>query len=111
MNKTMLIGRLGNDPETNYHDVNNPVTNFSFATDESYRDKSGNKIERTEWHRIEAWGKLAEIAQKHFKKGAQMYLEGKIKTTSYEKSGDKRYSTQILLKEFKFLDSNSSNTQ
>ena len=103
MNKVILIGRIGNDPELNYVQPENPVANFSLATSESYKNQQGERVENTEWHNIEVWGKLAEVAGKHFKKGELLMVEGKIKTNTYEKNGEKRYSTKIQLKEFQFL--------
>jgi single-strand DNA-binding protein len=104
INKVILIGRLGKDPEVRYTSENVPVANFTIATTESYRDKSGNRIETTEWHNIVAWRNLAEIAEKFLSKGKQIYLEGKLRTRTWEdKDGNKRYSTEIVADNFIML--------
>jgi len=105
LNKVMLIGRLGKDPELKYTEKGTAYCNFSIATDESYKDESGNKVERTEWHNIVAWRKLAEICQQYLKKGSKIYCEGKLQTDSYEKDGVKRYSTKIVMTDMTMLDS------
>ena len=95
LNKVTLIGRLGQDPEIREVGMSK-VANFSVATDESYTDKSGNKVEKTEWHRIVMWNKPAETAERYLKKGSLVYIEGKLETRSWENdSGEKRYSTEI----------------
>lgn len=105
MNKVMLIGHIGNEPETKTFDNGNQVTNFSFATDESYKDANGNKVDKTEWHQIKCFGKLAEVAQTYFAKGKKLFIEGKIQTRSWQNDqGENRYVTEILMKEFVFLD-------
>jgi single-strand DNA-binding protein len=103
VNKAMLVGRLGRDPETRYISSGQAVCNFNLATDETYKDKNGERQKRTEWHRIVVWGKMAEIAQQYLKKGSQIYLEGRIQTREWEKDGQKRYSTEIVATSFKFL--------
>ena len=104
MNKVMLIGRLGTDPEVRYIPDGTMVVNFSLATDESWKDKNGQKVQRTEWHRIEAWGKLAEICGNYLLKGALVFIEGKIKTQAWEdKEGVKRYTTKINATGMKML--------
>ncbi len=80
VNKVILVGRLGRDPETRYTGGGQAVANFSVATDESYKDKNGERQKRTEWHRITAWGKLAEICQQYLKKGTMVYIEGRIQS-------------------------------
>jgi single-strand DNA-binding protein len=105
LNKVMLIGRLGKDPELKYTEKGTAYCNFSLATDESYKDESGNKVERTEWHNIVTWRKLAEICQQYLKKGSKIYCEGKLQTDSYEKEGIKRYSTKIVMTDMSMLDS------
>lgn len=104
LNKVMLIGRLGQDPETKSVGETQ-VCKFSVATSESWTDRNGDKKENTEWHRITAWGKLAEICGKYLQKGRQVYIEGKIKTTQYEKNGEKRYGTEIVAGTVQFLGS------
>ena len=105
LNKVMLIGRLGKDPELKYTEKGTAYCNFSLATDESYKDENGNKVERTEWHNIITWRKLAEICQQYLKKGSKIYCEGKLQTDSYEKDGVKRYSTKIVMTDMAMLDS------
>lgn len=97
VNKAILIGNLGKDPEVRYLESGIPVANFSIATTESYKDKSGNRVDQTEWHNIVLWRGLAEVAEKYLKKGMQIYVEGKIKTRSWDdKEGVKRYTTEIV---------------
>lgn len=97
VNKVILIGNLGKDPEIRYVNDNNPVANFSVATSESYKDKDGEWQEITEWHNVVAWRALAERAEKYLKKGKQVYVEGKIRTRSWDdKDGNKRYTTEIV---------------
>ncbi len=97
VNKVLLIGNLGKDPEVKYLDGGVCVAKFSLATSESYRDKAGQKIDQTEWHNIVLWRGLAEIAEKYLKKGMQIFLEGKIKSRSWDdKDGVKRYTTEII---------------
>ena len=106
LNKVMLIGHLGSDPELRYTEGNVPVVSFNVATNESYKDQNGNMVERTEWHRIVAWRKLAELFGEYLKKGSKVYLEGKLQTRSWDdKDGNKRYTTEIVVSEFTFLDS------
>jgi single-strand DNA-binding protein len=108
LNKVMLIGRLGKDPELKYTEKGTAYCNFSLATDESYKDENGNKVDRTEWHNIVTWRKLAEICQQYLKKGSKIYCEGKLQTDSYEKDGIKRYSTKIVMTDMSMLDSKPS---
>lgn len=97
VNKVILIGRLGKDPEVRSLDNGNMVANFTIATSESYKDKStGEKKETTEWHNIVLWGKTAEIAQQYLNKGDQVYIEGKLQTRKWEKDGVTRYSTEVV---------------
>ena len=105
LNKVMLIGHLGKDPELKYTEKGTAYCNFSIATDESYKDENGNKVDRTEWHNIVTWRKLAEICQQYLKKGSKIYCEGKLQTDSYEKDGIKRYSTKIVMTDMTMLDS------
>lgn len=107
VNKAQIIGTLGRDPEMKYMPNGNAVVTVSVATDESYNDKNtGQKVEATEWHRMTAFGKLAEIIGQYLKKGSKAYFEGKLKTNEYEKDGIKRYSTEIIISEMMMLDSN-----
>ncbi|MEH6451266.1 MAG: single-stranded DNA-binding protein [Oleispira sp.] len=107
VNKAMIIGTLGKDPEMKFMPNGNAVVTISAATDESYNDKNtGQKVEATEWHRLTAFGKLAEIIGQYLKKGSKAYFEGKLKTNEYEKDGIKRYSTEIVISEMTMLDAN-----
>ena len=106
MNKVMLIGNVGSDPEIRYTTNGNPVGNFSVATSESWNSKDGERQEKTEWHKITVWGKLAEICGEYLSKGRQVYVEGSTGTRSYEgDDGVKKYVTEITAKEVKFLGS------
>lgn len=97
INKVILIGNIGKDPEVRYLEGGIAVANFPIATTESFRDKLGNKQEQTEWHQIVLWRKLAEVAEKYVRKGQQVYIEGKIRSRSWEdKDGNKRYTTEIF---------------
>ena len=105
VNKVQIIGTLGRDPEMKALPNGNAVVTVSVATDESYNDKqSGQKVERTEWHRMTAFGKLAEIIGQYLKKGSKAYFEGKLRTNEYEKDGIKRYSTEIVVNDMMMLD-------
>jgi single-strand DNA-binding protein len=104
LNKVMLIGHLGGDPEMKYTPGGQAVATFSVATNEVYKDKEGNQQERTEWHRIVAWTRLAEVAAEYLKKGQQVYVEGRLQTRSWnDKDGNKRYTTEIVANTFQFL--------
>lgn len=104
LNKASLIGNLGKDPELKYIASGNAVCNFSLATAESYKDKSGEKQSRTTWHNIVIWGKLAEIANQYLKKGSQVYLEGRIDNRSYDdKDGNKRYVSEVICNQMVML--------
>jgi single-strand DNA-binding protein len=107
INKVMLIGNLGRDPETRYTKSGSPVTNFSIATSESWRDRSTNEQqERTEWHNIVCFTRLAEIAGEYLRKGSKCYVEGSLRTSSWEaQDGQKRYRTEIIAREMQMLDS------
>ena len=97
VNKAILIGHLGRDPEIKYTPGGTAVANFSIPTNEKWTDKeSGEKKERTEWHKIVAWGRLGEICGEYLKKGKQVYIEGRIQTRSWEKDGVKKYITEII---------------
>lgn len=107
INKAILIGNLGNDPETRYTASGAAVTNVSLATSESWRDKqSGEQQEKTEWHRVVFFGKLAEIAGEYLKKGSKVYVEGRIQTRKWQgQDGQDRYTTEIVANEMQMLDS------
>ena len=105
LNKVMLIGRLGRDPELRYLDNNVGVARFSIATSESYKDNQGQRVEKTEWHNIVVWRKLAEIAGNYLKKGSLVYIEGKLRTRSWDdKSGEKKYATEVVADDFRMLE-------
>lgn len=106
VNKVILVGRLGVDPELKYTQSGQAIARFSVATSEQWKDKnSGQPQERTEWHRIVVWGKMAEICGQHLAKGRQVYIEGKLQTRSWEDqaSGQKKYSTEITANTVQFL--------
>lgn len=98
INKVILVGTCGQDPETRYMPNGNAVTNLSLATSEQWTDKrTGHKTERTEWHRVSLFGKVAEIAGQYLHKGSQVYIEGKLQTREWERDGIKRYTTEIIV--------------
>jgi len=105
VNKVILVGRLGKDPETRYMTNGEAVTNATLATSENWKDKSGEKQEKTEWHNLVFYRKLAEIAGQYLKKGAQVYIEGKIQTRKWQdkNSGQDRYTTEIIVNEMQML--------
>jgi single-strand DNA-binding protein len=104
LNKVMLIGNLGRDPEIRYTATGRPVANFTLATNESWLNQKGEREERTEWHNIVVWGKLAEICGEHLSKGKQVYLEGRIQTREWEdKEGNKRRTTEIVASQMVML--------
>jgi len=105
VNKVILIGNLGRDPETRYLPNGDAVTSISVATTETWKDKNGDKQEKTEWHRVSLFRRLGEIAGEYLKKGSQVYIEGRIEYREYEKDGQKRYSTDIIASEMKMLGS------
>ena len=107
VNKVILIGNLGSDPEVRYTPDGTPVANFSLATSESWNDRNtGERQERTEWHRLVLWRKLAEIASQYLKKGSRIYIEGKLQTRSWDdQSGQKRYTTEVVVNDMQMLDS------
>ena len=109
LNKVILIGHLGKDPEIKQFD-NGSIANFTMATNESYKDKSGNRVDKTEWHNITVgMPSLVDLVQKYFKKGDPIYVEGKLQTREYEKEGQKHYMTQIKVDTIKFLPKSNSN--
>ncbi|MEM6326884.1 MAG: single-stranded DNA-binding protein [Bacteroidota bacterium] len=106
VNKVILVGNLGQDPELRYTGSGTAVCNFSLATTESYKDRDGNQVENTEWHRIVAWARLAEICGEYLKKGRQVYIEGQLQTRQWEdKDGNTRYTTEIKAREMQMLGS------
>ncbi len=107
VNKAILVGRLGRDPETRFTSSGQAVCNFSIATDSTYKDRNGERQKRTEWHRIVLWGKLAEIAQQYLKKGHLVYIEGRLQTREWEdkRDGQKRSTTEIVGSEMRMLTS------
>jgi single-strand DNA-binding protein len=106
LNKVTLIGRLGKDPEVRHFDNSSSVCNFSLATNETYTDKDGNRIDQTEWHNIAIWRKgLVDVAEKYLKKGSLVYAEGKLRTRSWDdQDGNKKYTTEVVVDNFKMLD-------
>lgn len=104
LNKVMLIGNLGKDPELKHTPSGVAVATFSIATSDTWKDKDGNAQEKTEWHNIVAWRKLAEICGEYLKKGKKVYIEGKLQTRNYEKDGVKRYVTEIVADQLIMLD-------
>src|SRR6185369_9165651 len=106
INKVILVGRLGKDPEVRSTPSGTSVAKFSLATDERFTDKNGEKQERTEWHNIVAWGKLGEICGQYLRKGKLVYIEGSIRTDSWDdkESGQKKYRTEIVANTMKMLD-------
>ena len=104
INKVILVGNVGKDPETRYSAGGMAVTTVSVATSEAWKDKqTGEQKEKTEWHRVKFFGRLAEIAGEYLKKGSQVYIEGSLRTEEYEKDGVKRYSTDIVAAEMQML--------
>lgn len=109
LNKVMLIGHIQpNDPELRYTQTGQAVCTFKLVTDEGYKDRDGNTVERSEWHSIVFWGKAGEIINQYMKKGRQIYVEGRVQTRKYEdKEGQTRYVTEIVGNDFAFLDGGS----
>jgi single-strand DNA-binding protein len=106
VNKVILIGNLGKDPETRYMQNGDAVTNITLATTETWKDKNGEKQEKTEWHRVTFYRKLAEIAGEYLKKGRPVYVEGRLETRKWtDKSGAERYTTEIIASDMKMLGS------
>lgn len=106
VNKVILIGRLGQTPELRYTGNGTAVCNLRMATDDSYRDSDDNLVERTEWHNVVAWARLAEICNEYLDKGSQIYVEGRLQTRQWEdRDGNTRYSTEVVARNVQFLDS------
>ena len=112
LNKVTLIGRLGQDPEIRYTQSGNSVANATIATNDYWTDKQGEKQERTEWHSLVMWGKLADLAQSYLKKGSQVYVEGRLQTRDWEdQQGQKHYKTEVVVTTMQFLDSRISDSE
>lgn len=106
LNKVMIIGRLGRDPEMRFTPSGQSVCSFSVATDSRWTNKAGEKQEKTEWHRVKAWGRLAELVSEYLRKGSQVFVEGRLETSEYtDKAGVKKYSTDLVANEVVFLGS------
>ncbi|MBQ1767417.1 MAG: single-stranded DNA-binding protein, partial [Aquincola sp.] len=103
VNRVLLIGNLGRDPELKYFDDGSAVCNFSIATSRTWKNRDGEKQEETEWHRIAVFAKLAEVCGEYLKKGRTVYIEGRLRTRQYEKDGVTHYTTEIVAEEVKFL--------
>ncbi len=112
VNKVILVGNVGKDPEVKYTPSGTPVAKFSLATNEKYKDRSDEWQERTEWHNIVAWQRLAEIVGEYVKKGAKLYIEGKLQTSSWEdrESGTKKYRTEIVARDLVLLGSHENSS-
>lgn len=112
VNKVILIGNLGTDPDVRYLASGDPVANISIATSETWKDKqTGQQQERTEWHRVVIYGKMAEIASKYMKKGTKVYIEGSLRTRKWQdKSGQDKYTTEIICNDMQLIDSKGSNS-
>lgn len=109
VNKVILVGRLGQNPEVRYTPSGAAVANFSVATNETWTDKNNQKQERTEWHRVVVWGKLAELCSQYLSKGRQCYVEGRLQTREYtDKDGVKKYSTEVQAQTIQFLGGQAS---
>ena len=110
INKVILVGNLGNDPEKRALPNGNAVTNISVATSESWKDReSGQTTDRTEWHRVVFFNRLAEVAAQYLTKGSKVYIEGQLRTRQWDKDGQKHYSTEIIAREMQMLDSRGEN--
>jgi len=110
LNKAQIIGNLGEDPELNYTGDGTAVCNLSIATNESYTRDDGTEVDRTEWHDVVAWGRLAEVVAEYLSKGSSLYVEGKLQTRSWQdRDGNERYSTEIKAQEVTFLGGSASN--
>ncbi len=112
LNKVILIGRCGGQPETRFTQTGKAVTNFSLATDKKYKNSRGELEKSTEWHKITAWGKLAEICGQYLQKGSLIYIEGELQTRKWQdQAGNDRYTTEIIARELKMLDSQGNRQQ
>lgn len=112
LNKVLLIGRLGQDPEKRVTPSGASVVNVSLATSENFKDKTGNRQERTEWHRLVFWNRTAEIVEQYCRKGSQLYIEGTLQTREWQdKDGNKKYTTEVMVRNMQMLDSKGSQQQ
>jgi single-strand DNA-binding protein len=112
VNKVILVGNLGKDPEVRYAPSGDAIANVALATTDTWKDKSGEKQERTEWHRISFFGKLAEVVGQYLKKGSQVYVEGRLQTRKWQdKEGNDRYTTEIVADKMQMLGSRPSDSQ
>src|SRR4030042_858950 len=112
VNKVILVGNVGADPEVRYIESNTPVCNLRIATSETYKNRNGEKVTSTEWHNVVLWRGLAEIAEKYVKKGSQLYIEGKIRTRSWDdRDGNKRYTTEVIADTMQMLGRRSEESQ
>ena len=109
VNKAILIGRLGQDPELKDTKNGRQVCTFSVATDDGYKDSNGQKVDKTTWHNIVAWAKVAEIMAQYLKKGQEVYIEGRIDNRSYDKDGVKMYRSEVVVDRFSFVGSKADN--
>jgi len=109
-NKATIVGRLGHDPEVRYTQEGTPVTNLNIATSEAYKDKNGERQDKTEWHRVAVWGKTAENCGQYLGKGRMVLIEGPLQTRSFEKDGDTKYVTEIKAQRVVFLPDGSKNS-
>lgn len=109
MNKVIILGRIGNDPELKVFDNGGQVCQFSVATDESYTNKQGERIKQTEWHNVVFSGKVAEVVHKYFKKGERILVEGKLRTRSWDSEQGKKYMTEIVGRTFSFIETRKDN--
>ncbi len=108
VNKVILVGNVGGDPEVQYLQENVPVAKFSLATSETYKNKEGERITTTEWHNIVVWRGLAKVVEQYVKKGSKLYIEGKLTNRKYEKDGVTKYFTEIVAREMQMLDGKTS---
>lgn len=112
VNKVILVGNCGQDPETRYMPNGKAVTNLTLATSESWKDKNtGQQVDKTEWHRVTFYDRLAEIVAEYVKKGSKLYVEGKLQTRSWDKDGTKHYATEVIANEMQMLDSRQGNSR
>ncbi len=111
VNKVILIGNVGKDPEVKYIKEDVPVARFSLATSESYKNRNGEKVTNTEWHNIVVWRGLAKVVEKYVKKGSKLFIEGKLTYRQYEKDGQTKYFTEIVCRDMTMLDSKNQQAE
>jgi len=111
INKAIILGNVGNEPDIRVTQAGKCVASFSIATSENWKDQQGNKQEKTTWHNIVAFDRLAEVIRDYVKKGSKVYVEGKHQVDEYEKNGEKRYSSKVVIRELQMLDSKQDNQQ